>query len=53
MLLDDGAIELRVLRVTSGGVECRVMNSGVLGNKKVLSPPTSSSLLSLTQMDMM
>lgn len=36
ILLDDGAIELRVDRVDSGRneVHCTVVNSGSLGNKK-------------------
>ena len=33
VLLDDGAIELRVTSVGEE-VKCRVVNSGVLGNKK-------------------
>ena len=34
ILLDDGAIELRVTAVAEDEVSCRVVNSGVLGNKK-------------------
>ena len=34
ILLDDGAIELRVTGVADEEVRCRVVNSGVLGNKK-------------------
>ena len=34
ILLDDGAIELRVTAVGEEEVRCRVVNSGMLGNKK-------------------
>jgi hypothetical protein len=39
VLLDDGAIELKVLRVSPEGVQCRVANTGVLGNKKGVNIP--------------
>jgi pyruvate kinase len=42
ILLDDGAIELKVDEVTAGGVICSVINSGALGNKKGVNIPGES-----------
>ena len=48
ILLDDGAVELRVLKClpaegaashSEGDVLCRIMNSGLLGNKKGVNLP--------------
>jgi len=34
ILLDDGAIELKVVKTSSPDTLCEVVNTGVLGNKK-------------------
>lgn len=39
ILLDDGAVELKVLQKVGKDVRCRVMNTGVLGNKKGVNLP--------------
>jgi len=39
ILLDDGAIELEVSRVTEGVIECRVIHGGLLGNSKSVNLP--------------
>ena len=39
LFLDDGRIELRVERVESGAIHCRVVRGGVLGDRKGLNAP--------------
>eukprot|EP01041_Mallomonas_annulata_P005781 gene5781-11681_t len=39
ILLDDGAIELRVEKVVGEDVFCKIMNTGTLGNKKGVNMP--------------
>lgn len=39
LFLDDGRIELRVERVESGTIHCRVVRGGVLGDRKGLNAP--------------
>jgi pyruvate kinase len=41
VFLDDGRIELRVERVRSDAIECRVVKGGPLGNRKGLNAPGS------------
>ena len=39
LLLDDGLVELTVTRLSGGDVECRVLNDGVLGQRKSINVP--------------
>ena len=41
ILLDDGSIELEVLRATAGALHCRVVTSGLLGARKGVALPQS------------
>lgn len=52
LLLDDGAIELRVESTTRTDVVCRVINGGVLGERKGINlPGVSLPIDSLTEKD--
>jgi len=52
LLLDDGAIELRVESTTETDVVCRVINGGVLGERKGINlPGVSLPIPSLTEKD--
>jgi pyruvate kinase len=52
ILLSDGLIELRVLRVTGEDVECQVINGGILGeNKGINLPGAALSIAALTDKD--
>jgi pyruvate kinase len=52
LLLDDGAIELRVERVTDTDVVCRVINGGTLGERKGINlPGVALPIPSLTDKD--
>ncbi|HKS29734.1 MAG TPA: pyruvate kinase [Pyrinomonadaceae bacterium] len=52
MLLDDGAIELRVERTTETDVICRVINGGTLGERKGINlPGVQLPIPSLTDKD--
>lgn len=52
ILLDDGAIELRVEKVTDTDVECRVINGGVLAERKGINlPGVKLPIPSLTEKD--
>src|SRR5215210_4105587 len=52
ILLDDGAIELRVERTTDTDVVCRVINGGTLGERKGINlPGVSLPIPSLTDKD--
>ena len=52
ILLSDGLIELRVLRVRGGDVECEVVNGGVLGEHKGINlPGVALSIPALTEKD--
>ena len=46
ILLDDGAIELEVTRVSEGLIECRVIHGGRLGNSKSVNLPETKLALS-------
>lgn len=54
ILLDDGAISLEVLAVLhNGDIQCKAINSGVLGNKKgVNMPGLKVELPALSEKDM-
>jgi pyruvate kinase len=53
LLLDDGAIELRVESTSKTDVTCRVINGGVLGERKGINlPGVSLPIDSLTQKDL-
>ena len=39
ILLDDGAVELRVEQILPDEIICRIMNTGILGNKKGVNMP--------------
>lgn len=39
ILIDDGLVELRVLSTTATDISCKVVNGGVLGNKKGINVP--------------
>jgi pyruvate kinase len=52
ILLSDGLIELRVLRVRGDDVECEVVNGGVLGEHKGINlPGVALSIPALTEKD--
>lgn len=52
LLLDDGAIELRVERVTDTDIICRVINGGTLGERKGINlPGVQLPIPSLTDKD--
>ena len=52
VLLDDGLIELEVLRVEGGDVRCRVVNDGVLGERKSVNVPGAAvDLPAMTEKD--
>jgi pyruvate kinase len=52
ILLDDGLLELRVLRVEGSEVHCRVIHGGTLGDKKGMNLPGSNlSTSALTTKD--
>lgn len=52
VLLDDGKIELEVMRSTPEGLECRVLTGGYLGsNKGVSFPATNLTTPALTEKD--
>ena len=52
ILLSDGLIELRVVRVHGGDVECEVVNGGLLGEHKGINlPGTVVTVPSLTEKD--
>jgi len=52
VLLSDGLIELRVVRVRGGDVECEVVNGGVLGEHKGINlPGVALSIPALTEKD--
>src|SRR4029453_10724919 len=52
ILLDDGAIELRVEATTETDVICRVINGGILGERKGINlPGISLPIASLTERD--
>jgi pyruvate kinase len=52
ILLDDGAIELRVESTTASDVNCRVINGGLLGERKGINlPGITLPIPSLTQKD--
>jgi len=46
ILLDDGAIELEVERVTDGGIDCRIIHGGRLGNSKSVNLPETQLAMS-------
>jgi len=46
ILLDDGAIELEVIRVNDGVIECRVIHGGRLGDSKSVNLPETKLALS-------
>ncbi|UCB55092.1 MAG: pyruvate kinase [Thiotrichales bacterium] len=46
ILLDDGAIELEVTRVTEGVIDCRVIHGGRLGDSKSVNLPETKLALS-------
>ena len=46
ILLDDGAIELEVTRITDGVINCRVIHGGRLGNSKSVNLPETKLALS-------
>jgi pyruvate kinase len=46
ILLDDGAIELEVQRVTDGVINCRIIHGGRLGNSKSVNLPETQLALS-------
>lgn len=47
ILIDDGAIELKVERVEDGMIHCRVVHGGTLGNSKSVNLPDTRLSLSL------
>ncbi len=52
ILIDDGLVELEVLRVENGQVICRVRNSGTISNHKGINlPGTSINLPALAERD--
>lgn len=52
ILIDDGELELRVVRKIGSALECRVENDGVLGSRKSVNiPGVKISLPSLTEKD--
>lgn len=52
VLLDDGTIALETIRAVDGGIECRVLNDGVLeGNQGVAFPQSTLVLPALTDRD--
>ncbi|MBI4971256.1 MAG: pyruvate kinase [Candidatus Omnitrophica bacterium] len=54
VLLDNGNMELEVLRVNHEGVKCRVISGGVLGeNKGINLPYAPATLPALTEKDLM
>jgi len=46
ILLDDGAIELEVQRITDGVIDCRIIHGGRLGNSKSVNLPETQLALS-------
>nr|MBN1229448.1 pyruvate kinase [Anaerolineae bacterium] len=52
ILIDDGLIGLRIESVTDTGIVCRVVNGGVVGNRKGLNlPDTRLSIPSISEKD--
>lgn len=52
VLLDDGKIELEVLRASADGLDCRVVTGGLLGSHKGVSfPATNLTAPALTEAD--
>ena len=52
ILIDDGLVELTVLGISSGNIRCRVVNGGVISNKKGVNVPNVSlSMPFLSQKD--
>ncbi len=52
ILIDDGKIELEVLRIENKDVVCKIMNGGALGNKKSINiPGTHINLPALKEKD--
>ncbi len=52
ILIDDGLIELEVLNINNGQIECKVINGGELGEKKGVNVPgVSVKLPALTDKD--
>jgi pyruvate kinase len=52
VLIDDGEIELKVMKKTGTAVECRIENDGILGSRKSVNVPGSRiNLPSVTERD--
>ncbi len=53
ILIDDGEIDLKVIRKGGGGLICEIMNDGVLGSRKSVNVPgVRINLPSLTERDL-
>jgi pyruvate kinase len=46
ILLDDGAIELEVVNITNGVINCRIIHGGLLGNSKSVNLPETQLAMS-------